>query len=65
MNNKKKLRSIKPQSIGQQSSCKIYKNESLCKYYKYLWWKCKLLETRSSEYSVVLREKCVNTNQAS
>ena len=46
MNNKKKLKSMKPQNIGLPSSCKIYINESLCKYYKYLCWKCKLLQTR-------------------
>ena len=48
MNNKKKLKSMKPQNIGLPSGCKIYINESLCKYYKYLWWKCKLLQTRGS-----------------
>ena len=37
MNNKKKLKSMKPQNIGLPSGCKIYINESLCKYYKYLW----------------------------
>ena len=47
-NNKKKLKSMKPQNIGLPSGCKIYINESLCKYYKYLWWKCKLLQTRGS-----------------
>ena len=36
MNNKKKLKSLKPQNIGLSSNCKIYINESLCKYYKYL-----------------------------
>ena len=40
MNNKKKLKSMKPQNIGLPSGCKISINESLCKYYKYLWWKC-------------------------
>ena len=48
MNNKKKLKSMKPQNIGLPSGCKIYINENLCKYYKYLWWKCKLLQTRGS-----------------
>ena len=48
MNNKKKLKSMKPQNIGLPSGCKIYIYESLCKYYKYLWWKCKLLQTRGS-----------------
>ena len=48
MNNKKKLKSMKPQNIGLPSGCKVYINESLCKYYKYLWWKCKLLQTRGS-----------------
>ena len=48
MTNKKKLKSMKPQNIGLPSDCKIYINESLCKYYKYLWWKCKLLQTRGS-----------------
>ena len=48
MKNKKKLKSMKPQNIGLPSGCKIYINESLCKYYKYLWWKCKLLQTRGS-----------------
>ena len=48
MNKKKKLKSIKPQNIGFPSGCKVYINESLCKYYKYLWWKCKLLQTRVS-----------------
>ena len=48
MNNKKKLKSVKPQNIRLPSGCKIYINESLCKYYKYLWWKCKLLQTRGS-----------------
>ena len=37
MNDKKKLKSMKPQNIGLPSGCKIYINESLCKYYKYLW----------------------------
>ena len=48
MNNKKKLKSMKPQNIGLPSGCKVYINEILCKYYKYLWWKCKLLQTRGS-----------------
>ena len=48
MKNKKKLKSMKPQNIGLPSGCKIYINESLCKYYIYLWWKCKLLQTRGS-----------------
>ena len=48
MNNKKKLKSKKPQNIGLQSACKICINEGLCKYYKYLWWKCKLLQTRGN-----------------
>ena len=48
MNNKKKLKSMKPQNIGLPSGCKVYMNESLCKYYKYLCWKCKLLQTRGS-----------------
>ena len=45
INNKNKLKSTKPQNIVLPSSCKIYINESLCKCYKYLWWKCKLLQT--------------------
>ena len=48
MNNKKRLKSMKAQNIGLPFGCKIYINESLCKYYKYLWWKCKLLQTRGS-----------------
>ena len=48
MNSKKKLKSVKPQNTGLPSDCKIYINESLCKRYKYLWWKCKLLQTRGS-----------------
>ena len=36
MNNKKKLKCMKPQNIGLPSGC------------KYLWWKCKLLQTRGS-----------------
>ena len=48
MNNKKKLKSTKPQNIGLPSGSKEYINESLCKYYKYLLWKCKLLQTRGS-----------------
>ena len=39
---------MKAQNIGLPFGCKIYINESLCKYYKYLWWKCKLLQTRGS-----------------
>ena len=34
MNNKNKLKSMKPQNIDLPSSCKIYINESLCKYFK-------------------------------
>ena len=48
MNDKKKLKSMKPQNVGLRSSCKIYINESLCKCYKQLWWKCKLLQTHGS-----------------
>ena len=48
MNNKKKLKSIKPENIGLPSACKIYIHESLCKYHKYLWWICKLLQTHSN-----------------
>ena len=48
INNKKKLKSLKPQNVGLPSGCKIYINESLYKCYKYLWWKCKLLQTRGS-----------------
>ena len=39
---------MRPQNIGLPSGCTIYINESLCKYYKYLWWKYKLLQTRGS-----------------
>ena len=42
------LKSLKPQNISLPSGCKIYINESLCKYYKYLWWKCTLLQTSGS-----------------
>ena len=52
MNNKKKLKGMKPQNIGLPSGCKIYINESLYKYYKYLWRKCKLLQTRCSIQSL-------------
>ena len=48
MNNKKKLKSTNTQNIGLPSGCKIYINENLCKYYEYLWWKCKLLQTNGS-----------------
>ena len=48
MNYKKKLKSMKPQTIDLPSDCKIYINECLCKYNRYLWWKCKLLQTRGS-----------------
>ena len=34
MNNKNKLKSMKPQNIDLLSSCKIFINESLCKYFK-------------------------------
>ena len=37
INNKKKLKSMKPQNIGLPSGCKIHINESLCKCCKYLW----------------------------
>ena len=47
-NNKKKLKSMKPQNNGLPSGCKIYINESLSKYNKNLWWKCKLLQTHGS-----------------
>ena len=50
---KKKLKSMKTQNIGI--------NQSSCKYYKYLWWKCKFLQTRG----IVLGDKWVNKNQAS
>ena len=46
MNNKKKLKTMEPQNIGLPSGCKIYIFESSCKYYKYLWCKCKSLQTR-------------------
>ena len=46
--NSKKLKSMKSQNIGLSSGCKTDINESLCKYYKYLWWKCKLLQTHGS-----------------
>ena len=39
---------MKPHNIGLPSGCKIYINESLCKYYKYLWLKYKLVQTRGS-----------------
>ena len=48
MKNKKKIKSMKPQNIGLPPDFKIYINESLCKYYKYLWWNCKLLQTRGN-----------------
>ena len=62
MNNKKKLKSMKPQNIGLPSGCKIYINES-CKYYKCLWWRQH--STNSWQHSVVLGDKWVNKNQAS
>ena len=34
MNNKKKLKGMKPQNIDLPSSRKIYINQSLCKYFK-------------------------------
>ena len=48
MNNKRKLKSMKPQNIGVPFGCKTYINESLCKYYKHLWWKRKFLQTHGS-----------------
>ena len=44
--NKSKLKQINTSSINLPAHCKLYINESLCKYYKYLWWKCKLLQSR-------------------
>ena len=46
MKNKQKLKNIDSSALGLPSGCRIYINESLCKYYKYLWWKCKLLLSR-------------------
>ena len=48
INNRKKLKSMKPQNIFLSSGCKIYMNKSLCKYYKYMCWKCGLLQTHGS-----------------
>ena len=56
MNNKKKLKSVKP-----LAGCKIYINESLCKYYKYLCWKCKLLLTRGSIQSLWVTNGSIKT----
>ena len=48
MNNKNKLKKIKPENTGLPFGCKIYMNESLCKYHKYLQWKIKLAQGRGS-----------------
>ena len=45
--NKHNLKKVKPSSVGLPSSCRIYINESLCKYYKFLWYKCRLLLSRN------------------
>ena len=50
---------MKPQNIGLPSGCKIYINESLCKYYKYLWWRCKLLQTRGSIQSFCVTNRSI------
>ena len=47
MKNKTKLKNINSDTFGLPSGCKIYINESLCKYYKYLWMKCKRLQIRN------------------
>ena len=41
--NKKKLKNLDPEILNLPSDTKIYINESLCKYYKKLWSKCKKL----------------------
>ena len=61
MNNQNKLNRMKPQNIGLPSSCKIYINESLCKYYTYLCWKCKLFQTRGSIQSFWVTNRSIRT----
>ena len=63
MNTKKKLKSMKPQNIGLPSGFKIYINESLCKYYKYMWWKCSLLQTRGSIQSFWVKNESIRIRQ--
>ena len=66
MNNKMKLKSMRTQNIGLPFDCKIYINESLCKYCKYLRWKCKLLQTRGSIQSFWMTNGSIRIiNQAS
>ena len=66
MNNKMKLKSMKTQNIGLPFDCKIYINESLCKYCKYLRRKCKLLQTRGSIRSFWMTNGSIRIiNQAS
>ena len=48
MNNKNKLKKMKPENTGLPFGCKIYMNESFCKYHKYLQWKIKLAQGRGS-----------------
>ena len=48
MNNKKKLKSMRTKNIGLPPACKVSISESLWKYYKYMFWKCKLMQTRGS-----------------
>ena len=41
--NKKKLKNVDPETVNLPYGTKIYINESLCTYYKKLWFKCKKL----------------------
>ena len=63
MNNKKKLKNMKPQNIGLPSGCKAYINEILSKYYKYIVVKMQIT-TNSWQHSIVLGDKWVNKDQA-
>ena len=43
MRRKSELRKLKPSDLDLLNGTKLYINESLCRYYRYLWNQCKKL----------------------
>ena len=43
MRKKSELRKLKPSDLGLPNGTKLYINESVCSYYRFLWNKCKKL----------------------
>ena len=65
LSNKNKLKNLKPKSVHLPGETKVFINESLCLYYKKLWFKCKRLWSAGHIASFWVRNESIKLSNES